>query len=146
MKISIICYPGMSYTDILAFLEPLELLKTRQPDLSLDWEFCSYLPIPNGKPGFSLTTSAVGLPLQGYDLLFLPDPKLSQNFPKEKEWLEWLATGHNIPFIIALNAGSQYLQNSTLHPTFTLSPKTNQQESYRACVKGDRKSNRQRYG
>ncbi len=101
----------------------------------MDWEFCSYLPIPNGKPGFSLTTSAVGLPLQGYDLLFLPDPKLSRNFPNEKEWLEWLKTGSNIPVIIALAAGSLFLQNSTLHPTFILSSKTSQLESYRAAFK-----------
>jgi imidazoleglycerol-phosphate dehydratase len=134
MKITIICYPGMSFTDVLTFLEPLELLKTRQPDLPLDWEFCSYLPIPNGKPGFSLTTSAVGLPLQGYDLLFLPDPKLSENFPGEREWLEWLKTGSEIPSIIALNSGSQFLQKSNFNSTFKPTTKTNQLESYRAAL------------
>ncbi len=135
MKIAMICYPSMSYTDTLAFLEPLEVLKAQQPALSLDWDYCSYLPIPNGKPGFSLITSAVGLPLQGFDVLFLPDPQSAKNFPQECEWRQWLNTATHISQVIAFHQGSQFLENTDLQAALQTFLQPSRQEAYRAGLK-----------
>lgn len=124
MKIAIVCFPGVSYTDILNFLSPIQSLQTTQPDLVVEVEYCSYLPMHNGRPGLSLTTSFVGLPLHGFDLLFLPNPDRGQTYPTVPEWLNWINTAENTPQIFVLEYGSNYLKSSKLDniQTFSVEP------------------------
>ena len=109
MKIGIICYPGVSYVDIAEVLSVFEQVKNE----TFSWEFCSYLPMKNGMPGLSLSSSYVGLPLASFDRIILPSKKADINENMEKEWFEWLETinqntkgiNHQKGFIFAQKAG-----------------------------------------
>lgn len=116
MKIAILCFPQVSAADILTFMTPIELLKQQQPALDLTWEYCSYLPMNNGKPGFSLTPSFVGLPLQGFDFLFLPNPRVTLEYPQDDEWLEWINTAVETPIVFSQDKGKVVLWKSQISP------------------------------
>lgn len=113
MKIALICYPDVSFNDLTAFLTPIEQLQTSDPQ-SFSWEFCSYLPFDNQTPGLSLTSSHVGLPLHGFDLIVVPG---SNNFfAFSQEWINWLKSTDPLTPYLGINNGLKLLKQNGFDP------------------------------
>src|SRR5665648_168673 len=116
MKIALICYPDVSINDLTAFLTPFEQLRTSDPGCC-SWEFCSYMPLNNDANGVSLSSSHVGLPLHGFDLIVVPGS--GKNVTVSQEWGRWLKTADPQTPYLGINNGLNLLKENSIQPLQT---------------------------
>ncbi len=108
MKIALICYPDSSINDITSFLTPIEKLLSTTPGCCT-WEFCSYLPINNQTPGYSLETTHIGLPLKGFEVIIVPGHQSDSKLVVNQEWINWLKSADLESQYFGINDGAKIL-------------------------------------
>ena len=110
MKIALILYPGVSLNETSAFLSVLENAHTASKTTLFNIEYCSYLPMHNGKRGLTLTSGYTGLPLTGFDLIVLCGGKNLPDLLKNEEWKTWLRNASPSLGWIGINQGGAFLK------------------------------------
>ncbi len=124
MKIAFVVFDKLTLLDLVGFYDPVTRLRTMGFLPELEWDICGLDKHVADDRGLWLRVSRVGESLSGYDVLFLPGGIGTRKLCSHRPFLDWLATGKNIPLKASVCTGALllgaagFLENrpATTHP------------------------------
>jgi len=119
-----VAFDRMTALDFVGFYDPVTRLKSMGFLPGLEWRICGLRPRVRDDRGLVARVDAVGAPLGGYDLLFVPGGFAASDLETDDAFIAWLRTGADADLKVSVCSGSLLLgaagflrgKRATAHP------------------------------
>ncbi len=124
MRFAFVAYDGMTALDFVGAFDPLTRLGT-MGYADAEWDVCAPTATATATGNLRFEVDAVGEPLSGYDLVFVPGGVDAAGLAADDEFVSWLATASDADTVASVCTGSLLLgaagmldgRRATTHPS-----------------------------
>ena len=109
MKVAFIVFDGLTVLDFVGFYDPITRLKTMGFMPDLEWRVCARAPEVSDGTGIRLRVDAVGQPLDGYDMIFIPGGMGTRTLKDDEEFVGWIRSAAPCRYKVSVCTGSLIL-------------------------------------
>lgn len=106
MKAAFVVFDGMTALDFIGFYDPVTRLKSMKIIEDFEWRICSRTQRVVDDRGLRFEADTVGMPLDSYDLLFVPGGFGTRPLQHDPEFIGWLQTARSVPLKISVCTGA----------------------------------------
>jgi len=125
MRIAFVIYEGMTALDFIGGYDPLTRLKTMGFLQDVAWDICAHTPEVKDNAGLVFTPTRIGMPLDNYDMVYVPGGFSSRNLTNNRPFIDWIRTAASSKFKVSVCTGALLLgaagflkgKTATTHPT-----------------------------
>ncbi|HLS87277.1 MAG TPA: DJ-1/PfpI family protein [Burkholderiales bacterium] len=124
MKAAFVVFDRMTTLDFVGFYDPVTRLASMKIVEDFEWRVCAPMRSIVDDRGLRLEADAVGEPLEGYDLLFVPGGFGTRSLQHDAAFVAWLKTASATPLKVSVCTGALLLgaagflqgRRATTHP------------------------------
>ncbi|MCL5996629.1 MAG: DJ-1/PfpI family protein [Chloroflexi bacterium] len=125
MYISFVIYEGMTALDFVGIYDPLTRLHSMGCLSGVQWDVCARTAQVRDHSGLVFTSTRVGAPLEGYDMVVVPGGFSSRTLIHDTAFIDWLKTAEPCPLKVSVCTGALLLgaagflthKPATTHPS-----------------------------
>ena len=125
MRAALVAFERLTALDLVGFYDPVTRLASMGILPDLRFQLCALTPVVVDDRGLRIEADAVGEPLGGYDLLFVPGGFGTRELQHDTGFIEWLRGAKPVPLKVSVCTGSLLLgaagflegRRATTHPT-----------------------------
>lgn len=125
MKAAFVVFDRMTSLDFVGFYDPVTRLKSMKIMEDFDWRICAMTARVIDDRGLRLEVNAVGEPLTGYDMVFVPGGFGTRELQHDPKFMKWLRGASNTPLKVSVCTGALLLgaagflrgKRATTHPS-----------------------------
>lgn len=125
MKAAFVVFDRMTSLDFIGFYDPVTRLKSMSIIPDFEWRICATARRIVDDRGLGIEADAVGEPLDGYDLLFVPGGFGTRSLQHDGSFIEWLRTAGATRLKVSVCTGALLLgaagflrdKRATTHPS-----------------------------
>ncbi|HEY7413582.1 MAG TPA: DJ-1/PfpI family protein, partial [Ktedonobacteraceae bacterium] len=124
MRIAFVIYNGMTALDLIGGYDPLTRLKTMGFLQDVMWDICTHTSEVHDNAGTVFTPTHVGMPLDNYDMVYIPGGFSSRELSNNRSFIDWIRTAAPSKLKVSVCTGALLLgaagflegKTATTHP------------------------------
>jgi cyclohexyl-isocyanide hydratase len=124
MHVAFVAYDGMTALDFVGAFDPVTRLSTMDY-MEMTWDVCARTETVTAGADLRFEADAVGNPLDGYDLVFVPGGFATRELRRDEAFVSWLRSAGDADLLASVCTGSLLLGaagfldgvSATTHPS-----------------------------